>query len=176
MNRVFSFNNDIDGSNIEYENFYKLMDICFEVSTYFTLAHNEILRDEQTGDMYELLQKLEPFFIKRIITTDWHRHYVTDENKHIVYLHKVTEESKKIICDTFDNIFLKKRENGELLSLYLLEDLCFFIDKKMFLGTVSHEGYCTVYTEKEEMYNKIKILGDFEEVDFLDDEQIILDI
>jgi len=46
----------------------------------------------------------------------------------------------------------------------------------LFLGTVSHEYICTVYPSCNKVYETLQRLGEWEEVLYSNEEQIILDL
>lgn len=163
--------------NIIGENFYGLLDLCFEVSTYFSFIANPIKEYRESKNHTNFLKKLEPFYIKSKIVNHWHRHYyLTKENARTVYLFRADEKAKEIIRNEFDNLFLNKLINGRYNLADLPEDLCFFINNKMFLGTVSHADIATAYPFNDEICEALLKLGKWEVVEYSDKEQIILDL
>lgn len=164
-------------NNIELDSFNRLLDLCFEVSTYFSFTENGVREYSRSKKHEDFIREFKPFLIQSKEITHWHYYYVPDYNKKTVYIYKADKEAKNIIEKNFDNLFLEERVNGKLISIKdLPEDLCFFIDNKLFLGTVSHEGICTVYPPTDEICEAILQLGEWEIVKYLDEEQIILDL
>lgn len=163
--------------NIEFEVFYRLLDLCFEVSTFFSFTENGVAEYAELLEYKNFLKELEPFLVESIKVTHWHHYYVPDYNKKNIYIYNADKKAKRIIKNNFNNLFLEDKINEIITSIKALpEDLCFFYDNKLILGTVSHEGICSVYPHTDEIYKAFLQLGEWEIVDYSDEEQIILDI
>lgn len=163
--------------NIELENFYNLLDLCFEVSTCFSFTENGVIEYAKSEGHKNFIKEFEPFLIKSMKVTHWHSYCVTESNKKRVYLYKSDKEAKRLIENNFDNLFLEERVNGDFTGIKdLPEDLCFFINDKLFLGTSSHAGICTAYPFSNEIYEALQRLGKWEKVPYSAEEQIILDL
>ena len=59
--------------------------------------------------------------------------------------------------------------------LDLPEDLCFFINDRLLLGTVSHEYLCYAYPPTDEIEKKFMKLGNWVKVDYCESEHIQLE-
>lgn len=163
--------------NIRGEKFFELLDLCFKVSTYFSLTASPIEEFRNSKNHTDFLKKLEPFYIKSKRVNHWHRHYyLTEENARTVHIFRADEEAKDIIKSKFNNLLLHILINGRYSLGDLPEDLCFFIDNKMFLGTLSHEHYATAYPYNDEICEALLKLGKWKIVEYSDEEQIILDL
>lgn len=66
--------------NIELNNFTKLLDLCFELSSYFSFTKNINFSIEEREARAKFLKELEPFYVRTIITQHWHCYYVPPEN------------------------------------------------------------------------------------------------
>lgn len=162
--------------NIELNNFIKLLDICFEISSYFSFTKNKIFSIAESEARAKFLQELEPFYVKTIITQHWHSYYVPPENAIEVCLFKTEINAKLIIKKYFDNIFLEERNSDGTLGKLkpVPEDLCFFYQNKLLLGTVSHENICFAYPHSEQLMVKFEKLGEWERILFSDEEQVTI--
>ena len=149
MGKIIMLNistNNVD-SRIEGETFQKMMDICFEKATSFSLSKH--VYPEITCNTETLLK---PYIIKEFMVNDWFG-YPGMEKPFRVFLYEANETTKNIIKSHYTGIFIRKLINDyprkgnsdlEIEDAIVFEDLCFFHDKKMFLGTVSHELICVV--------------------------------
>ncbi|HEY8361987.1 MAG TPA: hypothetical protein VIK77_03770 [Tissierellaceae bacterium] len=163
--------------NIKNEKFYKLLDLCFKVSTYFSFTENSLEKFVKSENHANFLKKLEPFFVKSYKVNHWHAHYyISKGNERNVYIFRIDDLAKQVIKDEFDNIFLLKEINGKKNFTDLPEDLCFFLNKKLFLGTVTHGFICTAYPFSEKIYKDLLELGKWKTVKYSDEEQIMLDL
>ncbi len=162
-------------ANIKEIEFNSFLDICFKYSSYFTFTQNGYTKYAKSQEHILFLEELTPFLIKRIKTHHWHCYYVPKGYLIHVFLYKVDMEAKEIIKKHFNNLFLKEQMNNKLGEVSKLpEDLCFFIEDKLFVGTVSHEEICHVYPPGDQIYNEIHQLGDWTILDHLIEEQINL--
>ena len=173
--------------NIEEENFNKLLDICFCVSSYVTFTQN---RWGNADNHNKFLNEIKPFYLKTIKTKDWYCMHVPSNNPLEVYVYKADERVKLIIQKYYDNLFFREGivdkplsiSDEEVIREYfddftmenlkesdiwgnvkdLPEDICFFIEDKLFLGTVSHENICDVYVPSEEIKKQLLKLGEWD--------------
>jgi len=95
--------------NIEGKQFYKLLDICFSVSSYVTFTKNQWI-SENFKDHDCFLNEIKPFYLETINPEHWYRMYGSEENPlEEVYLYKTDEKLKEIIQKYHDNLFLRER-------------------------------------------------------------------
>ena len=139
---------------------------CFEFADSFSLTEGY----RETDESKEMLKSLKPYLIKTLETEHWFSYYVTPLNKKRVHIFKACPESREILMRLYTGLFLDGVEEW-----VIPEDLCFFINKKMFLGTVSHEIICFLYPVDDEMALAFKGICDWEEVDDISAEQIVYD-
>ncbi len=159
-----------DGITIEGENFRALLNICFKYASYFSLTKAPWTFSTDT----ELKRGLEPFFIKKVSVQKWFCYDFTPREQYLdVSIYKASTMAKDVILKHCDDIFLNKRENGTLVSsTQSLEDLCFFSQSSLLMGTVSHAGICHVYPYNKEMEEKTFPLGLWKHGDDIVSEQI----
>lgn len=148
-------------------NFQGLLDLCFELSTYFSLTKFE---PYDKPSYTALLKELTPFYIKTFDTSHWFCFYTLRGTIERL-LFSANTHTKEILQRYFNHLFLgKEHYHSEF------EDLCFFIGDKLLLGTVSHEHICHVYPPDDLTCEKFKQLGDWEEVEYSPDEHISIEI
>lgn len=164
--------------NIENDNFSRLLDLCFKYSSYFSFTKNGYESIANGITHINFIRDMSPFYIKTIQTQHWHCFYVPQENTLEVYLYKANEQAKAIIQNYFDNIFLRYRNsNGTLEDVKdTPEDLCFFLDNKLLIGTVSHEDICYVYPPTKQVSEEFKKIGKWQEIEYLQEEHISIQI
>ncbi|MBR0434784.1 MAG: hypothetical protein IJK13_02115 [Lachnospiraceae bacterium] len=150
--------------NIENGQLREFLDVCFSYADVFSLTKG-YFADAETEKM---LDRLKPYLIKDIKTTHWFSYYVMSDNKKHVYIFKVCSESREIVIELYKSLLFGMGDEP-------LEDLCFFRDRKLFLGTVSHERICFLYPVDDEMTLAFKRICDWEEVDDISAEQIVYD-
>lgn len=170
--------------NIEKQKFIDFLEYCFDISNYFSLSKSTfLLRKESTTPHALFINNLSSFLVKTIHTMHWYSFY-RDEKRNWpleVSLFKADRRAIPAILKYYDNLFFEERKFNRTLdcvSSYLPQDLCFFIGKNLFLGTVSHERICTAYPHSEEIVTQLSKFGEWEakEIDQYDEEeQICLD-
>jgi hypothetical protein len=86
--------------------------------------------------------------------------------------------AKPILEEHIDNLFQYERcPDGTLGNIKNLpEDLCFFMQNELLLGTISHEGICYAYPPSEQISDSLKKLGDWQEVDYIKEEHITINV
>lgn len=162
--------------NLEHKNFNQLLDYCFDLSKYFSFTKRKF---HLVDNVYtEFLQELSPFYVKTIFTSHWFCYYVSQTDPLEICLFVAENYTKYIIKKYFDNLFQCERGlDGTLGNIKNLpEDLCFFSNNKLLLGTVSHESICYAYPYSEEINSEFKKLGSWEEMDYSSEEHIIIEI
>ena len=193
-------------NNIEGIQFQKLLDICFDLSSYVTFTKNNWIDVDFDNHNY-FLNEIKPFHLKTIKTNHWYCMDILPNNLFEVYLYRADEKVKTVIQKNHDNLFFREKNLGkplrgisdkdteEIIQKYfndfinmedirendrwgnikdLPEDMCFFVDNKLFLGTVSHENICEVYPPAEEIKKQLLKIGEWEELNDDKEQQIIL--
>ena len=109
--------------NIEGKQFYKLLDICFSVSSYVTFTKNQWI-SENFKDHDCFLNEIKPFYLETINPEHWYCMYTSEENPlEEVYLYKTDEKLKEILKKHHDNLFLRENRIEESTTDRLYEIL-----------------------------------------------------
>lgn len=136
--------------------FDRLLAECINTADTFSLTEGPKLYPEGKA----LLDALQPYLIKTIETQHWFSYYVPKSCKKRVYIFKVCEESVTALKEFYKGLFV-----DEDTRWTTLEDLCFFLNKKLVLGTVTHEYICYFYPPTEELNEQFKELCDWQEAE-----------
>lgn len=142
--------------SISKDCFNNLIEECFNVADTFSLTKGPDLYPEGKA----LLEQLNPYFVKTIETQHWFSYYVPAPYKKKIYIFKACDESKNAILESYPGLFM-----DELTQWTTLEDLCFFIDKKLLLGTVSHEYICYCYPPTDDINKHFKKICNWKKTD-----------
>lgn len=163
-------------SNISGESFNQLLDLCFDLSTYFSFTKRSLNRQDKVYKKF--LEDLTPSYIHTLFTSHWFCYYVPQSIPLEVNLFSTDNNMKKIIKKNLDNLFQQERGiDGTWGNIKNLpEDICFFTGNKLLLGTVSHEDICYVYPPTKEIADQFIELGNWEEAIYLPDEHICIKI
>lgn len=163
-------NKDYDGE-VKDDDFIKFIECCFQYSTHFTLTHARGNGFRNSDIQQEIFSKLEKYFVEEIKTTNWFYIGVSENDPLVINLYKTCEESRQIILTYFNNIFLGYATN----NFSLPEDICFFCNQMMIVGTSSHEEYCEIYPLDDGMSNIMLTFSDiYETADCFGEERIDL--
>ncbi len=100
---------------------------------------------------------LEPFCLSTLTTSHWFCFYVPEYNKLRVHLYRNCDESARLIERYYGHLFL---EGGGHLSR--MEDICFFRDNTLFMGSVSHENICGIYPPDSSFEQEVRDICDCE--------------
>lgn len=162
--------------NIAGINFSKLIDLCFSYASYFSLT-GFVYNTSVIVESSEIYKCLLPYMCESILTEHWFRNYVVEPNRLNVFIYKIDHFSKKkqleiiknYISDLYmDNLF----EYDSQTRSASLEDLCFFSGNRLFLGTVSHEGLCSLFPNNNEMKSGFFKLGKWQKTEYDEEEHI----
>lgn len=120
-------------------------------------------------------QALAPYLLHRLKTTRWFCYYTTKSNPQHVQIYPLNERTKELLRTYYRGLFLDDWSEAGRHWIPSLEDLCFFQNGKLLLGTVSHEHICGAYPEDEALAQRFKdAIPGWEESDRFIDEQITL--
>ena len=146
----------------EKNDYKNLINLCFNVCSFFSFTKYRGRLDKNDMIAHKnLLDKLKNFYIKTIFAKHWFCYYTNEKAPLEIYVFKADEEAKDIILNDSNNLFL--RDNNTLNENLRKgpEDICFFIENRLFLGTVSHEEICFAFPPSDDIYNKIMVTGDW---------------
>lgn len=166
MNKTFKLTSE----NIRGERFKNVIDICFKYSTFFSLTTNFDAIENSFSK--KLVNDLNYFLLKNFKTDHWHCYYILDKSKPLnISIYKSNEKTKQILIDSCNNIYLEIDKGG-----FIAEDICFFSNNELLLGTVSHANICHIYPSSENILKSFLNLEhiSWKEVDYLESEHIKL--
>jgi len=156
-------------SSLSLEEHERLIEICVENATVFTLTKEESLSKESYGEMDTFPKELSKNEITSFETRSWHGYYQV-EGRALplkVYVYKSDNYALKVLKRHTKNLFLK----DVIDSGFKLHDICFFRDKTLFLGTISHESLCNFFPFDSKVKSEILSLGEWLEFPCHEDHQ-----
>jgi len=121
-----------------------------------------------TDQSNAILEALSPFLITTFQTCHWFCNYVPENNPLEVRLYQINKQSMEIIFSEYDKLF------SEHTFLKKPEDICFFLNGKLLMGTVLHERICFAYEENQVFIDSIMQVGKWQYKIGSTDEQIII--
>ncbi len=124
------------GDTIEGEDFAKFLSVCASRSTHFSLAKYVFSDVSPVPTAFESL--LEPYVFKSFRPTRWFGYPQVNGQYLTETVYKICPESVEILGKHCRDLFLKKGAK----KLGRREDLCFWDNGTMVLGTLSHECIC----------------------------------
>ncbi len=149
-------------STIEGEKLEDFFDLCFQNSKFFSLKkspwHDDVRRDLQI--------ELQPYFIKKIKTDfcygwDYRKVKGTKDYREIeLYIYSASEESKECLLKNVPDIFMG-HSSIDRAYRQNIEDLCFYDGLELLVGTVSHEGWISVFSPSKEFEQRLPDFGDW---------------
>ncbi len=148
------------------EKFEKFINLIFEKSDSFSFTQICWLEDTNV----ELEKVLEPYKIKQFVTPTWYGYYaigipIDELPLKTIYLYEANEDTKKILLNHIDDLFLKKLENNTLIIQGMsLDDINFFNGETWVLGTVSHEKIATLYNADDSFDDLLKEIGNWKKI------------
>lgn len=163
-------------NNIEGEKYRQLINICFDLSTYFSFTKPTFYTKDKIYKKF--LYDLNTYYNQTFFTSHWFCYYVPESTPLEVYLFNADNDIKHVLMKYFDNLFQQERSlDGTWGNVKNLpQDLCFFMGNKLLLGTVSHENICYVYPPTKEIANQFLQLGNWTDENYFPKEQILLEI
>ncbi len=156
---VLFLRHDFEHDGIKGDNFVKFLHLCLEHSTMFSMSRRLLPHDRQYRVIPNTVEPaLEPYWVKTLQPSCWCG-YPKKVDNYVQMIYKATEESIGVLAYYYEDVFLTfrpsvqpslpKMPNRRFLfpgerpffwSLY--EDLCFWQNDTMIIGTVSHEHIC----------------------------------
>ena len=132
-----------DSFHLSGTSFRSLMNYAFSVCDQFTLTNARTSRDLYDNPQQEkLLRSLDRWHQGTIHSRHWFHLSVPQNDFLTINLFTANKDSLKQLLTCYNNLFLGYgMPPGQS---WMPEDLCFFKDGKLWLGTNSHEGICMV--------------------------------
>ena len=161
------FQKDLFGG-IYGENFQAFLRTCFFHSTYFTLS-------KVIPPGYELVPnaaeaQLSQHLLKTISPKRWYGYGQICENM-VQCVYHANDESLQILCSSYLDIFLVSRKKLKKVPVDTVgwkpkrvstfENLCFFSNANMILGTVSHECICSTNSIDKDFSDELMKVGNW---------------
>lgn len=116
------------------------LDICFSHADCFTLNEAPwtmaILKDLQL--------ELTPFLMQEVRTPKWFGYDYTSHAKGRThaFIYRAESVAKEILLQHMPNIFFDEKDVDTPFPT--LEDLCFFSNRQLFIGNISHWSYVKI--------------------------------
>ena len=141
----------MDPTPICGERFRQFLDVCWPYVDYFTFAGPATSYD----DSCLLKDALHPWF-DSVVTLSERFGYGPGSTPDRIYLYRATAGAKEAILACYSDIFFRKRSftglgGYPIEQCSVFDDLCLYSDKKLFFGSISHEGECYLWPLDEEM-------------------------
>lgn len=165
MYRLFhpGFDLDVDSDDSRVSNpsfplirdsaFIDLINLCFSRATEFSMTRGRWAASTDRS----LENDLQPFLQKTIRTCNWFCYEVRPNSPLEVSVFEANETTRAIVLKYFGELFLSQYVNGKWKSSkQTLEDLCFFSNDRLFMGTVTHEVLCVIYPPDTEFEATIR--------------------
>lgn len=126
-----------------------LFDICFANSDAFSLTYVNAPQKSIT-----LQNKLKTFILGEIVTTKWFCYQVTEKNQLHIVVYKSNDSTSAIMKKYYPGMFCSDLMGEGISWDQNAEDVCFFKNGKLILGTVSHERICYAFPSFESSFEK----------------------
>lgn len=141
----------MDPTPIYGERFRQFLDVCWPYVDYFTFAGPAGSYD----DSCLLKDALHPWF-DSVVTLSERFGYGPGSTPDRIYLYRAAAGAKEAILACYSDIFFRKRSftglgGYPIEKCSVFDDLCLYSDKKLFFGSISHEGECFLWPLDEEM-------------------------
>ncbi len=141
---------------ISGNNYFRFIDYAFQHSTMFSLTRNRFLEFENNNPRQtSFLTQLSPFKQGIINTKRWFYLSVGDDDCIIVDIYRTAKEAQDLLKQYYNDLYLGSRSGCK----WMPEDICFFLDNSLWLGTSSHEEMCMVYPVSESMTQELYHFG-----------------
>lgn len=152
---------------VENENFDAFLRICFSRSTHFSMSKRVYDDIQAAADPVEAA--LAEYAVKSLVPQCWYGYpYGCGQGELIETVYTANGETLNILLGFFSDIFLNSRKGyPEIQSgtFGMLEDLCFWSDNTMLVGTLSHEFMCATNEISGQFADELRQVGDWQTVD-----------
>lgn len=151
------------------KSFRAILDLFFRRCEYFSLTLHNL-----PGKTNELEIELAQYLHRKIVTTRWFSYGRMEYNPLEVSLYPVNSSTKTLVYKYYHSFFLDSLPAKSAERKQSFEDLCFFSNGKLILGTVSHEHICRIYPPDKSFKSQLmEIYSDWQTIDSDDDGEII---
>ncbi|MGM9522382.1 MAG: hypothetical protein ACI3VB_07890 [Oscillospiraceae bacterium] len=159
---ILILNNDIKNlcGGIENENFSRFLYICFSRAEFFSLSKT-VTEGTVPNTVETMLNKMLNKYIDKTLEPKMWFGYPHIYQRIVQTIYKANDDTLSILNDYYQDIFLINRKKVPKAKIdtigktvkhaSVLEDLCFWRGKSMFLGTLSHEYICATGQIDEEL-------------------------
>lgn len=141
---------DLECPPIDEDIFSRLLDLCFRQSEYFSFSVPGIPHTDNT-----LQNELSSYVYTVITTTHWFNYITLPENPMSNIVFHANSETLSVLKKHCHRLFLFDSQCSSSSWNQTLEDLCFFSNDKLLLGTVSHEHMCEVFPPDNTVKNEL---------------------
>ncbi len=164
---VLDTDRDLFGG-LKGEKFRLLLKYCFDEADCFSLSKWD--RPSYSNYVEDML---EPYCIDKVKVTRWFAYNGADTIAEMIY--ETSEETLKIVSEYYQDVFLENRKRvpkkkyeqigKQYLYPSILEDMCFFKNKQMILGTLSHEYICVARCISHDFEHKLLSIAPWKRTD-----------
>ncbi len=146
------------GNTLEEENFKQFLRICASRSTHFSLAKYVFSEGASAPTSFKKL--LEPYAIASFHPKRWFGYPQGNGEYLTETVYRVSKESMEILERYCRDLFLQKGTK----KLGRLEDLCFWDNGTMIVGTLSHECICATNRITDRFAEELREIGQWREM------------
>lgn len=122
------------------ETFHSFLKLCFKYASHFSFSRAPWAMCTDTM----LERELARFEEAHITTSRWFGYNFPDDTMEVLVYH-ACPEAESVLKEHCLNLFMDYCQNHRPRGAPTLENLCFFGQDTMFIGTISHEFICAVY-------------------------------
>lgn len=127
-----------------------ILELCFRESDCFSLTYCGL-----PGHTNELITELFPHRCGKVNTSRWFCYITLADNPIERFLYPASSDTMGILKKHYTGLFLDNVYDKSSEYKQSLEDLCFFRENKLIMGTVSHEKMCSVYPTDEDFSSRL---------------------
>ncbi|MBQ8370760.1 MAG: hypothetical protein IJY35_12355 [Clostridia bacterium] len=123
-----------------------LFDLMFRCSDCFSFTITEDFREiapQIQQRKNPLRDALKPYFVQKFTTYHWYGWF----NRELeIFVYRCCPQTREILAEYCPELFIHSiKDKYTVIRHPEFEDLCFYQDGRMILGSLSHEYMCTIY-------------------------------
>jgi len=130
-----------------------ILKLCFRWCDTFSLTDIRGKSSVYDSMKNELQNALRPYLIRDFHTGKWFAYQKVKPPLHIC-LYRTAPEAIDILCRYYRHLF----GSGFMIPEQNMEDLCFFSENVLILGTLSHHQLCCVYPPTEGFEKELRAI------------------